>query len=232
CLADPACKSAFPDLRAEYAAMMKAAENGVELSIKGQRVRIDRGQFGEVLRNFLYNPEVYRQLPLAIHLAAKGDWASFGAMAHRYVRGIRGLDVGLFLSVSCTEDIPTLDVAAARRAAAGTFLGTYRIDEQVEACRLWPRGAANPTLRKPLASTIPTLIVSGELDPATPPRFGDEVLRTLPNGVHVVIPHGSHSGDTGGCQEKVMSEFVREGSGRELERGCFDAMKVPVFAVP
>ena len=232
CLADDACRKAFPDLRADYAAMLKAAENGVDLSIKGQRVHIDRGQFGEVLRNFLYNPEVYRQLPLAIHLAAKGDWASIGMMAHRYVRGIRSLDVGLFLSVGCTEDISTLDVAAARNAAKGTFLGTYRIDEQVEACRVWPRGAANPSLRKPLASSLPTLLVSGELDPATPARFGDEVARTLPNALHIVIPYGSHSGDTGGCQEKVMSEFIREGSAKQLDRSCFDAMKPPSFIAP
>ena len=224
--------STFPDIRGDYEKMLKSAENGIDLTLKGQQVHIDRGLFGEVLRNFLYSPEVYRMLPLAIHQAANGDWSKFGDMAFRYARGIRGLDVGLFLSVSCTEDVPSMDVAAAREAAKGTFLGTYRIDQQVDACRGWPRGAANPVLHTPLVSSIPTLLVSGEYDPATPVRFGDEVAKTLRRSRHIVIPYGSHSGDTGGCQEKVMSEFVREGSAANLDAGCFEAMKPPVFATP
>lgn len=232
CDADAKCRNAFPDVRGDYAKVMKAAENGVELSLKGQKVRVDRGFFGEVLRNFLYSAEVYRDLPLALHLAANGDWASFGNMAYRYTRAIRGVDVGMFLSVICTEDTPTLDAAAARKAAAGTFLGTYRHDQQVEACNVWPRGAMNPAQRTPLQSSVPTLIVSGELDPVTPPRFGDAMLRTLRNGAHLVLPYTGHSGDTGGCQEKVMSEFIREGSAKKLDRSCVDAMKAPQFAVP
>jgi len=230
CAADEKCREKYPDPRADYDAMMKAAETGVDLSIKGQRVHIDRGLFGEVLRNFLYSPEVYRTVPLVLHMAARGDWGAFGAMAHRYARGIRGVDAGFFLSVSCAEDIPSLDEPAARAAAKDTFLGTYRIDQQVEACRLWPRGAADPSLHKPLVSSIPTLLVSGELDPATPVRFGDEVARTLRNSRHAVIKYGSHSGDTGGCQEKVMSAFVRSGSAKDLDIGCLAEQKPPLFA--
>jgi len=231
CESDAACHKAYPDIRADYEAVMKDAEDGVDLSLKGQRVHVDRGLFGEVLRNFLYSPEVYSRLPLALHLAARGDWGAFGDMAYRYTRGIRVLDVGLFLSVSCTEDIPSLDVAKARAKARGTFLGTYRLDQQLGACKLWPRGAVNASVHQPLVSSIPALIVSGELDPATPPRFGNEVARTLKNALHLIIRYGSHSGDTGGCQEKVMSEFVREGSVAKLDHGCFAAQKMPSFTV-
>ena len=231
CLADAACRAAFPGIRADYTAVMAAAEKGVEITVgeAKTRARLDRDFFGENLRNFLYNPDVYRRLPLALHAAAHGDWTTFGDMAYRYARNIRGLDSGLFLSVTCTEDIPYLDVAAARREAAGTFLGSYRVDQQVEACRFWPRGTAPASSRQPLRSSIPTLIVSGEYDPVTPPRFGEEVARTLTRVHHLVIPYGSHSGDTGGCQEKVLTEFVREGSVAALNRSCIDALKPPSF---
>lgn len=230
CLADEACRTAYPDPRADYHAVLAAAEKGLDLTVANTTVRVERGLFGEILRNFLYSPAVYRQLPRALHLAAHGDWSAFAEMAYRYTRGIRGVDLGLFLSVTCAEDIPRLDVAAARRETAGTFLGTYRIDQQVEACRIWPRGAADPSMTRPLAVSIPTLIISGELDPATPARFGDEVARTLPRSRHIVIPFGSHSGDTGGCQEKVFAEFMREGSVARLDRACFNALKPPSFA--
>lgn len=230
CEADPRCKARYPDLHADYDAVMKAAEHGIDLQIKGQHVHITRDQFGEILRNFLYSPATYQTLPLMLHLSAQGDWAAYGTMAHRYARNIRTIDLGFFLSVTCAEDVPRLDVAAARAAAKGTFLGTYRIDQQVEACKLWPAAKADASLSKPLVSSIPTLIVSGELDPATPVRFGDEVLRGLRNGKHAVIKYGSHSGETGGCQEKVLSQFVRDGSAAKLDLSCFATQKPPSFA--
>jgi len=229
CLADEACRAAYPDSRADYHAVLAAVEHGIDITVEEKTVRVERGLFGEILRNFLYSPAVYRQLPRALHLAARGDWSAFAGMAQRYMRGIRTVDLGLFLSVTCAEDIPRLDAAAARREAAGTFLGTYRIDQQVEACRIWPRGAADPSLSRPLAVRVPTLIISGELDPATPARFGDELARTLPRSLHIVIPYGSHSGETGGCQEKVFAELMREGSAAHLDRACFDALKPPSF---
>lgn len=229
CRNDAACNTAFPNLAQEWAKVLKDAEDGVELTAP-VKVTVNRGLFGEIIRNFLYSPEVYVKLPLAIHQAARGDWSVFADMAIRYTRNIRGLEYGLFLSVTCAQDIPLLDVARARAAANGTLLGSYRIDQQIAACRMWPGGAVDRDATRPLRSDIPTLIVSGELDPVTPPHHGDEVMRTLGRAKHIVIPNGSHSGDTGGCQEQVLSEFVREGSVAELDTTCVAKIQRPPFA--
>lgn len=228
CRNDAACQAAFPELESDYAKVMKDAEDGVEIEVP-QRVTVGRGLFGEILRNFLYSPDVYVKLPLALHQAARGDWTLFTEMAKRYTRGVRGLHYGMFLSVVCAEDVPLIDLDSAKRHAAGTLLGTYRVEQQLAGCRLWPRGAADPNARKPIRSKIPTVIVSGELDPVTPPHWGDEVLRTLKNGKHVVIPNGSHSGDTGGCLEQVLSEFVKEGSVATLDDSCVAKIQRPSF---
>jgi pimeloyl-ACP methyl ester carboxylesterase len=238
CRADAACAQAFPDLEADYAAMLRDAQDGIELTIPDPqtnapvKVRLARGLFGEIFRNFLYSPEQYTRLPFAVHAAAHGDWAPFGEMAVRYARNIRGLDLGLLLSVTCAEDLPRVDARAIRAASANTLLGTYRLDQQLGACAIWPRGRAERTMTRPVRSSIPALIVSGEFDPVTPPEYGDEVARTLTNSVHVVIPAGSHSGDTGGCQETVMSDFIRRGSIAGLDTSCMQGVKRPPFRVP
>ncbi len=226
CKADEACRAAYPDLDADFATMLRNAENGVE--IDGALVK--RGFFGEAFRNFLYSPEAYVKLPLVVHEAARGNWKPYGQMATRYARGIRTLDLGMFLSVTCAEDIPRLDEPAVRAGAQGTVLGAYRLDQQLGACRVWPRAQVDAELTRPVRSSIPTVIVSGELDPVTPPEAGEEVARTLERAVHVVIPNGSHSGDTGGCLEKVLSEFVREGSVAQLDTSCIANVKRPPFA--
>lgn len=229
CRSDETCRTAFPDIEGDFAKVLKDAEDGIEIEAP-IRVTINRGIFGEILRNFLYSPETYARFPLMIHRAANGDWSLFAEMATRYGRGIRGIHYGMFLSVMCAEDAPRIDFAAAKKAAERTTLGTYRVEQQLAACKLWPRGRTDGLGTQPVRSKIPTLIASGEFDPVTPPRFGDEVKRTLKSSVHMVIPKGSHSGDTGGCQEQVYSEFVREGSVKKLDLSCVETIQRPPFA--
>jgi pimeloyl-ACP methyl ester carboxylesterase len=229
CRSDEICRTAFPDIEGDYAKVVRDAGDGIELEAP-IKVTIHRGIFGEILRNFLYSPETYARFPLMIHRAANGDWSLFAEMATRYGRGIRNVHYGMFLSVMCAEDAPRIDFASAKKAAEGTLLGTYRVEQQLAACRIWPRGKVDGRGTKPVRSSIPTLIASGEYDPVTPPRFGDEVKRTLPNSLHMVIPKGSHSGDTGGCQEKVYSEFFREGSVNKLDLSCVEKIQRPPFA--
>jgi hypothetical protein len=56
------------------------------------------------------------------------------------------------------------------------------------------------------------------------------VLRGLRRGKHIVIPNGSHSGDTGGCLEQVLSEFVNEASVKTLDTSCVAKVQRPAFA--
>lgn len=227
CKQDAKCSEAYPNLEDDLTAMLKDAEDGVV--IDGATMR--RGFFGEAFRNFLYSPEQYTRLPFVVHSAANGDWAPFGRMATQYSKAIRALDLGFFLSVTCAEDIPRVDEAAVRAAGKGTILGSYRLDQQLGACKVWPHGTADAKSSEPVRSSIPTLIVSGELDPVTPPEYGDEVARTLKHAFHLVIPAGSHSGETGGCVEKVISEFIREGSVDALDTACVKSIERPPFFI-
>ncbi|WP_312688237.1 alpha/beta hydrolase, partial [Escherichia coli] len=50
------------------------------------------------------------------------------------------------------------------------------------ACPVWPHRPAPATDAVPLRSDVPALLLSGELDPVTPPRYAAQVLKGLPNG--------------------------------------------------
>lgn len=226
CVSDAACRAAYPTLLGDYRAMLSRVDDGIDVSFVNaasgseSRLRIDRGLFGEVFRNFLYSPEVYVRVPYLVHRSSRGDFEEFGRAALNYAHGVRALSFGMFLSVTCTEDIPRLDLAAARQAAAGTLLGTYRIEQQVAACKLWPRGVADPARVTPLRSSIPTLLLSGEFDPVTPPKYAAEVANTLSNALHVVIPKGSHANESEGCVNRLSTEAVRAGAIKALDLSC------------
>jgi pimeloyl-ACP methyl ester carboxylesterase len=227
CRADAACAKAFPDPEFDLATFTIYAEKGLEM----EGTVMKRGFFGEAMRNFLYSPEQYTRLPYVVHAAANNDLRPFATLATQYANGIRSLDLGFFLSVTCAEDIPRLDVEKERAAAKGTLLGAYRLNQQVGACKVWPRAKTDAAMSQPVRSAIPTLLVSGELDPVTPPEYGDEVAKTLTHSLHVVLPGGSHSGDTGGCVEKVISEFIRKGSVDALDTSCVKSFRRPPFVI-
>ncbi|RPH53904.1 hypothetical protein EHM82_07675, partial [bacterium] len=86
----------------------------------------------------------------------------------------------------------------------------------------------------PVRSTAPTLILTGWLDPATPPEWAVEVNRQLPNSLNVVIRDASHG--PGGlanvmCYPKLITDFVANGTPVGLDTSCTKEMKRPAFLV-
>jgi pimeloyl-ACP methyl ester carboxylesterase len=94
---------------------------------------------------------------------------------------------------------------------------------------VWPHGQRPADFRAPLSGKVPTLILSGEFDPVTPPRYGEEVLKTLPNGRHLVVRGQGHNVLPVGCLPKLFASFVDRADAKSLDAKCLDT--VP-YAVP
>lgn len=235
CKADSACRAAYPHLDADYQAMLRRIARGIAVRTRDPKTKrdvvfkISRGLFGEVFRNFLYSPDEFARVPYVVHRAAQGDFAEFGQMALLYAPGIRTLDDGLFLSVTCTADFPRIDLAAAEKAAQGTLFGPYRLEQQAAACAIWPRGKADPERTSPVRGSIPTLLISGELDPVTPPKYAREVASALSHAKHVVVPNGSHGGGAGACVRKIVLSAIEAGSVDRLDTACVARIPPPKF---
>jgi pimeloyl-ACP methyl ester carboxylesterase len=236
CAADPACKAAFPRLREELQEVFARLDSGVTVEVTDPRtgkkstVRPDRGLVAEGIRFLLYGDNGSR-LPLQIHRAAGGDLAPL--VEHALGRRI-GLDedlaTGLMYSVTCAEDLPFIDDAAAERETRGTLLGDYRIRQQKAVCEVWPRGAVRPADREPVRSDAPVLLLSGERDPVTPPELAERVARHLPNSLHVVFAGGGHGG-RGDCYNGILSAFLERASAKGIDAACAGKSKPIEFAL-
>ncbi len=62
---------------------------------------------------------------------------------------------------------------------------------------------------QPVHSDRPVLLLSGEFDPVTPPRYGEQVARTLPNGRHLVLRGQGHNVITAGCAPRLLGRVRR-----------------------
>ena len=138
----------------------------------------------EAIRYMLYSLVPASRVPLIIHLAAQGNFVPLTQTALQYRKFLVGADSnGMYLSVTCAEDLPWIKPGEGERMGANTFLGDYRLRQQREACALWPRGEVKRDYAKPVRSDVPVLILTGEWDPVTPPSNGDAIAKGLKNSV-------------------------------------------------
>jgi len=237
CEEQPSCRAAFPALRQEFAALMERLRKApAKVTIKdpatGKKVPVELTwqRFAEVLRVLTYRFPAQRSVPRLLHLAATGDLAPFAQTAADTNRDFRaGLRLGLLLSVTCTEDLSRILPGEIERETAGTYLGDSRVREQQAACAIWPRGALEPGYAEPVRSDVPAFVLSGTLDPVTPPSLGEETVRTLSRSVHVVAPGGHVPG--GPCIDSMEKAFLKAASPDAVDQRCVKEMKLPPIEV-
>ena len=91
------------------------------------------------------------------------------------------------------------------------------------------------TFLDPVTSDVPTLLLSGERDPVTPPVSAERAARTLKNSLSVVVPDGGHgsSGIEGAmeCTDSLMSRFIETGTVKGLDTSCLAHMWRPDFVL-
>jgi len=109
--------------------------------------------------------------------------------------GLGDISIGKYYAVECNEEIPFNDPEAVRKDAMAhrRFAGfAYQLDDMAS-CSSWTQGTPDPAVKAPIESAIPTLILSGELDPITPREFADVAERRLKNGHLLEVRGVGHS---------------------------------------
>jgi pimeloyl-ACP methyl ester carboxylesterase len=242
CSSDEACNRAFPNIGAEAKAVLaRLLQGAVEVEVRKNaqqrgavsqesephervKVKLSRDLAAEAIRYLLYHPGGAGRAPLVIHQAAQGNFVPLAETALGYRRNLVATGAnGLYLSITCAEDLPWIKAGEGERLAANTFLGDYRLRQQREACALWPRAAIPADYSEPVRASTPVLMLTGEWDPVTPPSNADEAARHLPNGLPVTIPDGAHGFgglEGGGCIESLITRFVEKGTAQGLDTSC------------
>jgi pimeloyl-ACP methyl ester carboxylesterase len=238
CDADATCKEKHPRLGERIAALVRALDTDpreIELvhprTAERVKIRVDARIFVHVLYSALYAPLVGALLPEVIAKAESGQFESLFALALANEGAAGKLQIGMQLSVVCAEDatLPKAELPGAKSAVFGERL----LDTLMRACEFWPRGELPPGYHDQVRSSVPTLVLSGELDPVTPPSWGEAVLSGLERSRHVVLRSSGHGAMTTACGRKLVRDFVAQGSADALDATCADTItRPPFFAGP
>jgi pimeloyl-ACP methyl ester carboxylesterase len=234
CAEQPACHEAFGDLGQTLETVL-ASEGQVR--IKHPRtgaphvVTLTRSTLASAIRGVLYVPMYTSVLPYALHQASTGDWEPLLALTSSFATSLGDtMSGGLMLSVACAEDIPRLDPHTRKEALRGSFLGDETTSYIAQSCDVWPTGEVPPDHAAPVHSDIPTLLLSGSLDPVTPPRWADHAAKTLTRSTHVVAPGAGHGVIGQGCTSRRVSDFLEAGTAEGIDFSCITEIKrAPLF---
>jgi pimeloyl-ACP methyl ester carboxylesterase len=77
---------------------------------------------------------------------------------------------------------------------------------------------------KPLATDVPALVLEGEFDPVTPPRYGEQTVKPLKNGRLLVLRGQGHNVIGAGCMPKLFAQFLQDANAKALDATCLDTL--------
>jgi pimeloyl-ACP methyl ester carboxylesterase len=225
CAHDKDCVGKLGDPRARLTALLATLTNAPPrvryrdaITGDAREETLTAGHVAVLARMFAYAPQAAALLPLVLNEAAQGRYEPLMALS-RFIAGTLGKEItqGMQLSVLCTEDASELKV---NPADANSLLGTALVETLQAQCPVWPHGTRPAGFRAPLTGSVPVLLMSGEFDPVTPPRYADEVAKTLPNSRHLVVRGQGHNVLPVGCMPRLFARFLDQADGRKLDADC------------
>ncbi len=237
CQAAPQCQETFPDLDRSFRTLLKRLEDNPETtkvrdiwSGEWTEVVIDRDWLAEAVRTALYVPSRSSLLPLALKVAQNGDYQPLLALSQDggFWAG-QTMALGSTLAILCSEDVPRNPEAEVEAAARGTFHGDYYYRFWKLACGPVPTRDVLSGYETPVTANIPTLILSGGLDPVTPPFEGEIAYQSLPRAWHFIAKNFGHNVSPGGCGPRLIAVFVDKASAKGLDPTCLSASVRPPF---
>jgi len=233
CTQDAACARAYPNLRTEFDALVRKLDGGpLRLNLPDPRtardvdVAMTSTRLLDTVRNMLYNPADARRLPFLVHSASAGRWQPF--VARRNLAADFASDGApatlLHLAVICAEDMPRFTPALA--ASDASPLTRALADRLRGLCRTMNVPAVPVTL--PTRIAAPALLLSGALDPVTPPHRARAAANYMDHAQLLTAPNVGHGVSQLGCAPRLLRAFLDRPDAK-VDGACLNDIPAPTF---
>ena len=226
CLNDESCNKAYPNLREEFDAVLdRLSKNTVSLTINHPRLgtktefNLSHLKFFNSIFKQLYSMETRSLVPLIIHQAFLENYQPLIGLISTN-DGNMNMYVGLTFNIVCNEDIPRITQSMLDKDSDNNFGRGSTHDVYQSACKVWPKYKVESAFYQPVVANIPTLILSGDLDPVTPPSNGDKSASTLPNSHHVISKNSAHIVASTSCGVGIVNEFLGHLNPKGIDSSC------------
>jgi pimeloyl-ACP methyl ester carboxylesterase len=238
CSEDADCADRFPGLQASFQRLVETLkESPVSIEVSHPNTgRFERMVFGHsemavAIRLLAYNPSSIALMPLLISEAGKGNYVPLASQYKMTMIAMSdAMALGMHNAVMCSEDAPRLaagDIDYDRLSA--TYMGAMQMKALEAICSVWPAGPADGEINTPLETDLPVLLLSGDADPITPPRYAEMAAENLLNSRHLVGKHQGHGQIAVGCMPRLVATFVDTADLDAVDSECVERSFVMPF---
>lgn len=222
CAGDGFCNSRYPNLEQTFLAIVhQLNRDPVSMVVPYEDRSVTIELSGDLLIRVLYDMMYVESgsIPAVISAVAEGNTTILqNQIVGHAVTALAGTN-GMYASTMCAEDGDY--TAEALVDMEGMYPDVARVvgntldNDLRELCPVWQVIPLPDDVDTPVQSDIPTLLLSGELDPITPPAFADEVASTLSNSTILIFPRQSHGVFfRADCARKIVNQFVLDPTAR------------------
>jgi pimeloyl-ACP methyl ester carboxylesterase len=240
CVEDEPCRESFPDIEATFTAVVaQLREAPIEVSVphpstgRAELLAFGEAELAGAVRLLAYSPPTIALLPLFVHEAGQGNWVPLASQYMMTAIAMSdALALGMHNTVMCTEDMPFLDKATIDYdGIAASYMGTFQLEALEAICTDWPQGPIDAEFKVPLATDIPFLLLSGDADPITPPRYAEMAAVDLTNATHLIGKHQGHGQLAVGCTSRLVADFVAAADPTVIDPQCMERSFVMPFFI-
>ncbi|SEK53588.1 alpha/beta hydrolase fold [Colwellia chukchiensis] len=235
CQNDQLCAKQYPNLAQEFVALkakLKRAPVTVEIAHPrlgtNTAFTISHDKFLSTLQMQLYSMPTRSLVPLLIHQAYLGDYKPLAGLIAQS-EGDMGIYIGLHFNIVCNEDLPKISERMKAADADNSFAQGMSLAMVAKACSVWPSYQPSENFYQSVNVEIPTLILSGALDPVTPPSNGEQAHAHLVNSHHIIAKNNAHIVASTACGINIINEFLTTQKPTELDESCLDDVPAESF---
>lgn len=235
CAAQPDCKEAFGDIESKMWTLLDKVESE-KPTIRLQNystgefddVQLSKAYLAMAIRMFSYSASSMNLLPLMIEKASNGQLETLASQANMISGTLDKSMTNVELSILCSEDVPFYQESMNQKEQ--TIFDTEFVSNIKKTCDVWPHLEVSSSFKEPVVSDLPVLLLSGELDPVTPPSFAETTMKSLSNAQHLVAKGQGHNVFPLGCMPTIISDFIDDPE-KELDTDCMSDFNYTPFFI-
>jgi Predicted hydrolases or acyltransferases (alpha/beta hydrolase superfamily) len=238
CAQSESCRTLWPPPQEALTALvLKLRAPGINAYIENpntgvvETVTIDSDLVLAAMQSLLYAPETAALLPYVLSRATyHEDFTPLMAVTRAFSGKLEGqINPALHYAIICSEDRQVSD-ALLNDPLVGTLY-----QQSVEACAPWPIAPDAHELHAPVHNQdVPVLLLSGALDPVTPPAYAEQVAATLQQHRTLTAPGYGHILSMHSCVPSLIAAFVKTADLQQLPENCVQLLEesTPPFFWP
>ena len=218
CRRDSACDSAYPSLSENLnKGLRELRRNPERFEItdywpvqKTMTVVLDDIEFLNLLQHEARTYDGIRRIPMYLTLASERKIARFKILLEDYLLQTRALFISplQYFSVHCNDYV--VEGTPSPELSKNEFLWDAGWSESQDTCEIMNLQPTKRLDATPVKSSIPVLILAGELDPITPPDWASEVSTSLQDSQLLILPYHSHDLENFDCAKRLVAEFLKD----------------------